>query len=124
MFVYKFYFSICNLAGNCEMINGSYENSRKIKLSSIFTKMVSASEPLLGSKSYGRRSSTMYNYPRSKRGKKGATWGAKERAGMSFLIVIAFFAVFALIILTEVSLYLHSNYTFYGKYLPFIGICY
>lgn len=38
-----------------------------------------------------------------KRAKK-ATWGSRERAGMSFLIVIAFFAVFGLIILTEVSL--------------------
>ncbi|XP_055546069.1 uncharacterized protein LOC129730620 isoform X2 [Wyeomyia smithii] len=38
---------------------------------------------------------------RSKRSKKSA-WGARERAGMSFLIVIAFFAIFGLIILTEV----------------------
>lgn len=38
---------------------------------------------------------------RGKKGKKGQ-WGARERAGMSFLIVIAFFAVFGLIILTEV----------------------
>ncbi|XP_065084259.1 uncharacterized protein LOC135706547 isoform X1 [Ochlerotatus camptorhynchus] len=38
---------------------------------------------------------------RSKRAKK-TSWGARERAGMSFLIVIAFFAIFGLIILTEV----------------------
>ncbi|XP_058449537.1 uncharacterized protein LOC131429440 [Malaya genurostris] len=38
---------------------------------------------------------------RSKRAKK-TPWGARERAGMSFLIVIAFFAIFGLIILTEV----------------------
>ncbi|XP_038110846.1 uncharacterized protein LOC6046701 isoform X1 [Culex quinquefasciatus] len=38
---------------------------------------------------------------RSKRTKK-TSWGARERAGMSFLIVIAFFAIFGLIILTEV----------------------
>lgn len=38
---------------------------------------------------------------RTKRMKK-STWGARERAGMSFLIVVAFFAVFGLIILTEV----------------------
>lgn len=41
------------------------------------------------------------SYIRSKKGKK-SQWGARERAGMSFLIVIAFFAVFGLIILTEV----------------------
>ncbi|KFB42425.1 AGAP010096-PA-like protein [Anopheles sinensis] len=38
---------------------------------------------------------------RTKRIKK-SSWGARERAGMSFLIVVAFFAVFGLIILTEV----------------------
>lgn len=38
---------------------------------------------------------------RTKRGKRG-TWNEKKRAGMSFLIVIAFFAVFGLIILTEI----------------------
>lgn len=38
----------------------------------------------------------------SKRGKK-QIWGSRERAGMSFLIVIAFFAVFGLIVLMEVS---------------------
>jgi hypothetical protein len=37
-----------------------------------------------------------------KRSKKG-TWGSRERTSMSFLIVIAFFAVFGIIILTEVS---------------------
>ncbi|XP_069963106.1 uncharacterized protein [Bactrocera oleae] len=36
----------------------------------------------------------------SKRGKK-QMWGSRERAGMSFLIVIAFFAVFGLIVLME-----------------------
>ncbi|XP_061394785.1 uncharacterized protein LOC133330341 [Musca vetustissima] len=36
----------------------------------------------------------------SKRNKKH-NWGTRERTGMSFLIVIAFFAVFGLIILTE-----------------------
>lgn len=41
------------------------------------------------------------SYIRSKKGKK-SQWGTRERAGMSFLIVIAFFAVFGLIILTEV----------------------
>lgn len=34
--------------------------------------------------------------------KKKTRWGARERAGMSFLIVIAFFAVFGLIIFTEI----------------------
>lgn len=38
---------------------------------------------------------------RMKRAKKGL-WTEKKRAGMSFLIVIAFFAVFGLIILTEI----------------------
>lgn len=46
---------------------------------------------------------------RSKKGKKGGQWGARERAGMSFLIVIAFFAVFGLIILTEVRLLLRCH---------------
>lgn len=36
--------------------------------------------------------------------RKHSSWGARERTGMSFLIVIAFFAVFGLIILTEVRL--------------------
>lgn len=40
----------------------------------------------------------------SKRHHKKHNWGTRERTGMSFLIVIAFFAVFGLIILTEVSL--------------------
>ncbi|KAH8281404.1 hypothetical protein KR054_000306 [Drosophila jambulina] len=38
--------------------------------------------------------------PTMKRSKK--QWGTRERSGMSFLIVITFFAVFGLIILTEV----------------------
>jgi hypothetical protein len=37
-----------------------------------------------------------------KRSKKG-TWGSRERSSFSFLIVIAFFAIFGIIILTEVS---------------------
>jgi preprotein translocase subunit SecE len=37
-----------------------------------------------------------------KRSKKN-TWGARERTSMSFLLVIAFFAIFGIIILTEVS---------------------
>lgn len=40
---------------------------------------------------------------RTKRNKR-YTWGSRERAGMSFLIVVAFFAVFGLIILTEVCI--------------------
>lgn len=39
---------------------------------------------------------------RSKRSYKRVSWNEKQRAGMSFLIVIAFFTVFALIILTEI----------------------
>lgn len=38
---------------------------------------------------------------RMKRSKKGI-WTEKKRAGMSFLIVIAFFGIFGLIILTEI----------------------
>lgn len=38
-----------------------------------------------------------------KRSKKG-TWGSRERTSMSFLIVIAFFAIFGIIILTEVCI--------------------
>jgi preprotein translocase subunit SecE len=36
-----------------------------------------------------------------KRSKKN-TWGSRERTSMSFLLVIAFFAIFGIIILTEV----------------------
>lgn len=36
-------------------------------------------------------------------------WNEKKRAGMSFVIVIAFFAVFALIILTEVFMIDEKN---------------
>lgn len=46
------------------------------------------------SKSGSSRSSTS----RSKRKK---TWGSRERAGMSFLIVIVFVAIFSIIIVTE-----------------------
>lgn len=37
-----------------------------------------------------------------KRSKKNV-WSSRERTSMSFLIVIAFFAIFGIIILTEVS---------------------
>lgn len=37
-----------------------------------------------------------------KRSSKRVSWNEKKRAGMSFLIVIAFFAVFALIIIVEI----------------------
>ncbi|KAH8377931.1 hypothetical protein KR093_008021 [Drosophila rubida] len=47
--------------------------------------------------SHGSRTSLT---PTMKRGKKN--WGSRERSSMSFLIVILFFAVFGLIILTEV----------------------
>lgn len=40
----------------------------------------------------------------SKRSLKRGTWNEKKRAGMSFLLVIAFFAVFGLIIITEILL--------------------
>ncbi|KAH8403325.1 hypothetical protein KR222_010812 [Zaprionus bogoriensis] len=49
------------------------------------------------SHSHGSRTSLT---PTMKRGKKN--WGSRERSSMSFLIVILFFAVFGLIILTEV----------------------
>lgn len=51
-----------------------------------------------------------------KRSKKG-TWGSRERTSMSFLIVIAFFAVFGIIILTEVnsSLSMCPIKSFYGS---------
>lgn len=39
---------------------------------------------------------------RAKRSSKRGSWNEKQRAGMSFLIVIAFFTVFALIVLTEI----------------------
>lgn len=39
----------------------------------------------------------------SKKRSKKSTWGARERTSMSFLIVIAFFAIFGIIILTEVN---------------------
>ncbi|XP_054082962.1 uncharacterized protein LOC105208498 isoform X2 [Zeugodacus cucurbitae] len=52
----------------------------------------SSSESCSGSNRFGGNT--------SKRGKK-QIWGSRERAGMSFLIVIAFFAVFGLIVLME-----------------------
>lgn len=45
---------------------------------------------------------------RSKRNYK-RQWNEKKRAGMSFLIVIAFFTVFALIILTEILMIDEKN---------------
>lgn len=46
---------------------------------------------------------------RSKRAYGKRQWNEKKRAGMSFLIVIAFFTVFALIILTEVFMIDEKN---------------
>lgn len=48
-----------------------------------------------------------------KRSKK--TWGSRERAGMSFLIVVAFFAVFGIIILTEVNVCVFLTLLFEGQ---------
>lgn len=48
---------------------------------------------------------------RTKRSYKRYAWNEKKRAGMSFLIVIAFFTVFALIILTEVLMIDEKNRT-------------
>lgn len=60
-------------------------------------------------------------------------WNEKKRAGMSFLIVIAFFTVFALIILTEILMIdeknksqsfggggslRHSGYNRFGESIP------
>lgn len=56
------------------------------------------------SHSHGSRTSLT---PTMKRGKKN--WGSRERSSMSFLIVILFFAVFGLIILTEVSRVVKGN---------------
>lgn len=47
-------------------------------------------------------------FSRGKRSYK-RQWNEKKRAGMSFLIVIAFFTVFALIILTEVLMIDEKN---------------
>ena len=54
---------------------------------------------------------------------KRSAWGARERAGMSFLIVVAFFAVFGLIILTEVKYMCMKHFFFFIKnnYIHFIG---
>lgn len=46
---------------------------------------------------------------RTKRSYRRGTWTEKKRAGMSFLIVIAFFTVFALIILTEILMIDEKN---------------
>lgn len=48
---------------------------------------------------------------RGKRSYKRYAWNEKKRAGMSFLIVIAFFTIFALIILTEVLMIDEKNRT-------------
>lgn len=46
-------------------------------------------------------------HQRSKTGgrtnRKSKSWVSRDRAGMSFIFVLAFFAVFGIIILTEVS---------------------
>lgn len=71
---------------------------------------------------------------RSKRSYKRYAWNEKKRAGMSFLIVIAFFMIFALIILTEVLMIddknraqtfggggngiRHSGYSRFGESVP------
>lgn len=71
---------------------------------------------------------------RGKRSHKRYAWNEKKRAGMSFLIVIAFFTVFALIILTEVLMIddknrtqtfggggngvRHSSYSRFGESVP------
>lgn len=52
------------------------------------------------SQKYNSKSTMSSNSQR--RGRKH-NWGPRERTGMSFLIVVAFFAIFGLIILTEVS---------------------
>lgn len=55
-----------------------------------------------GSSSGGGGSSSSSGSKKKSLNKKKSRWGARERAGMSFLIVIAFFAVFGLIIFTEI----------------------
>lgn len=54
-----------------------------------------------GSASTGSTSS-LKSLTTGKRSTKRVSWNEKKRAGMSFLIVIAFFAVFALIIIVEI----------------------
>lgn len=58
---------------------------------------------------HGSKTSLLGSSLRSKRYNKRGTWNEKKRAGMSFLIVIAFFTVFALIILTEVLMIDEKN---------------
>lgn len=69
---------------------------------------------------------------RGKRSYRRGTWNEKKRAGMSFMIVIAFFAVFVLIILTEILMIdeknrgqslsgmgmHHIGYTRFGESIP------
>lgn len=43
------------------------------------------------------------NSSSSSSSKKAKSWASRERAGKSFVFVLAFFAVFGIIILTEVS---------------------
>lgn len=57
----------------------------------------------------GKKSGGSIN--RGKRNKRNGAWGSRERAGMSFLIVVAFFAVFGLIILTEVCFFHNIIYS-------------
>lgn len=50
------------------------------------------------------------------RTKKNKSWASRERAGMSFIFVLAFFAVFGIIILTEVRIFklrtgIYSNFS-------------
>ncbi|XP_039952957.1 uncharacterized protein LOC120769816 isoform X1 [Bactrocera tryoni] len=75
---------------------GHHYNNYHHTHSSVFGRggsSTSSNESYSGSNRFGGSST-------SKRGKK-QMWGSRERAGMSFLIVIAFFAVFGLIVLME-----------------------
>lgn len=79
------------------------------------------------------RAATLTSTVRHRRSFK-RNWTEKKRAGMSFLIVIAFFTVFALIILTEIlmiddknknqsyggstSLRHNSGYSRFGESIP------
>lgn len=62
----------------------------------------SVTKPLLGAGSSGSINSSGSSKRTGTGGSKRGMWNEKKRAGMSFMIVIAFFAVFALIIIVEI----------------------
>ena len=98
-----------NVANKAQNVPGGKKNQLKRKIAEVFVWVaieISNSRRCV-LKMYSNDSSKKEIRAKAtkKRSKKG-TWGSRERTSMSFLIVIAFFAVFGIIILTEVNHYI------------------